>query len=172
MAIYPSLQETELLKLQVFALQQKKISNETEIKSLRDELSRLRAATTNVGSSTNVTNPTMPNKLRRVPFVFEITDSNKSEITKDTPQYYYIEDDDSRGLRSPGRSGYIKCDGLGDITYRIYDKIDDTWSFPATLKAGESDEFRLADNIRINTIEIIPNSDETMFRLRFSSGDD
>lgn len=166
-------QELELLRLQVYALQQKRISNEKEIKELHDEINRLYKSAPEPGleGRDRSSRPDVAfNKLRRVPYVFEVTNDNKSTIEKDVSYYYYIEDDESRGLGSPGRSGYIKCDGHGDISYRLYDKVEDTWSFPASLKAGESDEFKYTDNVRINTVEIIPNSDETMFRLRFSSG--
>uniref|UniRef100_A0A6M3L874 Uncharacterized protein n=1 Tax=viral metagenome TaxID=1070528 RepID=A0A6M3L874_9ZZZZ len=162
-------QENELLKLQVYALQQKRITNETEIKELHTEINKLCSNTSSMQIQES-NNRDQNNKLRRVPYVFEITESNKNIIEKNVSQYYYIEDDEGRGLGSPGKSGYIKCDGHGDITYRLYDKVEDTWSFPATLKAGESDEFKFTDNVRINTVEITPNSDETMFRLRFSSG--
>jgi len=107
---------------------------------------------------------------RHVPYIFEVTPDNKASIVKDTSYYYYIEDDESRGLGSPGRTGYIKCDGPGDITYRLYNKQQDTWSYPAIIRAGEGDVFEYGDNIRVNTVELIPNSDGTMYRLRFSPG--
>lgn len=112
----------------------------------------------------------LESKYRHVPYVFEITAANRATIIKDSVYFYYIEDDESRGLGSPGRSGYIKNDGPGDITYRLYDKIQDTWSYPAVIRAGESDKFDYTDNIRVNTVEIIPDSSGTIYRMRFSSG--
>jgi len=112
----------------------------------------------------------LESKLRHVPYVFEITAADKSTIIKDSTYYYYIEDDEIRGLGSPGRSGYIKNDGAGDITYRLYNKQQDTWSYPTILRAGEADVFEYGDNIRVNTVEIIPNSNQTIFRLKFSAG--
>ncbi len=107
---------------------------------------------------------------RHVPYVFEITPATRTSIIKDTVYYHYIEDDESRGLGSPGRTGYIKNDGAGDITYRLFNKQQDTWSYPAVLRAGEADVFEYGDNIRVNTVEIIPDSNGTMYRLRFSPG--
>jgi multidrug efflux pump subunit AcrA (membrane-fusion protein) len=112
----------------------------------------------------------MESRLRHVPYVFEITAANRATIIKDSVYYYYVENDESRGLGSPGRSGYIKNDGPGDITYRLYDKVQDTWSYPAVIRAGEADKFEYTDNIRVNTVEIIPDSNGTMFRLRFTAG--
>lgn len=108
--------------------------------------------------------------FRHVPYIFEVTPATKADILKDGIYFHYIEDDESRGLGSPGRSGYIKNDGPGDITYRLYNKQQDTWSYPAIIRAGEADVYEYGDNIRVNTVEIIPNSAGTMYRLRFSAG--
>ncbi len=107
---------------------------------------------------------------RHVPYIFEVTPATRTSIVKDTVYYHYIEDDESRGLGSPGRTGYIKNDGAGDITYRLFDKQQDTWSYPAIIRAGEAEVFDYGDNIRVNTVEIIPDSNRTMYRLRFSPG--
>lgn len=156
-----------------------------EQESIRNELRNAKTNTKNVTEAAAPTQtPASENRFivlspdmvehnstyRHVPYVFEITQDTKASIVKDTPYYYYIEDDEHRGLGSPGRTGYIKCDGAGDITYRLYNKQQDTWSYPAVIRSGEADVFEYGDNIRVNTIEIIPNSDGTMYRIRFSPG--
>ncbi len=163
-------QEMDVLKLQVFALQQKNQSAKEEIKALHEQLARQQTR----GNETSQEIKEHRNgqtEQRHVPYVFEVTTDNKSDIVKGSSYFYYIEDDESRGLGSPGRSGYIKNDGPGDITYRMYDKIQDTWSYPAVIKAGESDKFEYSDNIRVNALEVVPNSSGTMYRLRFTAGE-
>lgn len=164
-------QEMEVLRLQVFALQQKNQSAKEEIKTLRQQIANGNNSNNNNNArQESARYEQQESRLRHVPYVFEVTTDNKSDIVKDSSYFYYIEDDESRGLGSPGKSGYIKNDGPGDITYRMYDKIQDTWSYPAVIKAGESDKFEYTDNIRVNAIEVIPNSNGTMYRLRFTAG--
>jgi len=109
-------------------------------------------------------------EYQNLPFVFEVDSDNEDEIEADEPFYLYIQDDDSRGLRVPGRGGYIKNDGPGDISYRLSNGSKDNWSHPATIKSGEIDTFDYTDNIQIVIVEITADTDKTWFRVRFTPG--
>lgn len=105
-----------------------------------------------------------------LPFVFEINAENEEDILADEPYYLYVQEDDSRGLRVPGRNGYIKNDGPGNIEYRLNNGEKDSWSHPATIMSGEVDTFDISDNIKIVTVEITADTDKTRFRTRFTPG--
>lgn len=108
--------------------------------------------------------------FQNLPFVFEVDSDNENNIEADSPFYLYIQDDDSRGLRVPGRGGYIKNDGPGDISYRLSNGSKNNWSHPATIKNGEIDTFDYTDNIQIVIVEITADTDKTWFRVRFTPG--
>lgn len=108
--------------------------------------------------------------FQNLPFVFEIDSDNEDEIEANEPFFLYIQDDDSRGLRVPGRGGYIKNDGPGDISYRLSSGSKNNWSHPATIKSGEMDTFDFNDNIQIVVVEITADTDKTWFRVRFTPG--
>jgi len=105
-----------------------------------------------------------------LPFVFEVNADNEEDILANEPFYLYVQDDDSRGLRVPGRNGYIKNDGPGNIEYRLNNGEKDSWSYPATIMSGEVDTFDIKDNIKIVIVEITTDTDKTRFRTRFTPG--
>ena len=109
-------------------------------------------------------------RYQNLPFVFEVDSDNEDEIEANEPFYLYIQDDDSRGLRVPGRGGYIKNDGPGDISYRLSNGSKENWSHPATIKSGEIDTFDYNDNIQIVIVEITADTNKTWFRMRFTPG--
>lgn len=109
-------------------------------------------------------------RYQNLPFVFEVDSENEDEIEANTPVYLYVQDDDSRGLRVPGRGGYIKNDGPGDISYRLSNGSKNNWCHPATIKSGEIDTFDYTDNIQIAIVEITADTDKTWFRVRFTPG--
>ena len=108
--------------------------------------------------------------FQNLPFVFEVDKDNEDEIEEGEPLFLYIQDDDNRGLRVPGRGGYIKNDGPGDISYRLNNGSKNNWSHPATIKSGEIDTFDFNDNIQIVIVEITADTDKTWFRVRFTPG--
>lgn len=137
------------------------------IKELKAEVERL----TKVGRV--VPKPSTGSKRIKywnLPYVFEITSKNEDLIEADEPFFLYIRDDESRGLRVPGRAGYIKNDGPGTISYRLNNGSELGWSYPATLKKGEIDTFDYNDNIQIVIVEITADTDKTRFRTRFTPG--
>jgi len=105
-----------------------------------------------------------------LPFVFEVNADNEEDILTNEPYYLYVQEDDSRGLRVPGRNGYIKNDGPGNIEYRLNNGEKDSWSHPATLMSGEVDTFDVSDNIKIVVVEITADTDKTRFRAKFTPG--
>lgn len=109
-------------------------------------------------------------ELWNLPYVFEVDSNNEDEIEAGSPFYLDIQDDDSRGLRVPGRGGYIKNDGPGNISYRLSNGSRDKWSHPATIKSGEMDSFDYTDNVQIVVVEITADTDKTWFRVRFTPG--
>lgn len=105
-----------------------------------------------------------------LPYVFEVNIDNEEDILAGEPFYLYVQEDDSRGLRVPGRNGYIKNDGPGNIEYRLNNGEKDSWSHPATIMSGEVDTFDISDNIQIVIVEITADTDKTRFRTRFTPG--
>ena len=105
-----------------------------------------------------------------LPYVFEVNADNEEDILADEPFYLYVQEDDSRGLRVPGRNGYIKNDGPGNIVYRLNNGVKNSWSYPATIMSGEMDTFDIKDNIKIVIVEITADTDKTRFRTRFTPG--
>ena len=108
--------------------------------------------------------------FQNLPFVFEVDSDNEDKIEADNPFYLYIQDYDSRGLRVPGRGGYIKNDGPGNISYRLSNGSRDKWSHPAVIKNGEMDTFDFTDNVQIVIVEITADTNKTWFRVRFTPG--
>jgi len=105
-----------------------------------------------------------------LPYVFEVDSDNEDEIEAGSPYHLYVQDDDNRGLRVPGRGGYIKNDGPGNISYRLSNGSRDKWSHPATIKSGEMDTFDYTDNVQVVIVEITADTDKTWFRVRFTPG--
>lgn len=105
-----------------------------------------------------------------LPYVFEITSKNENKVQADNPVFLYIRDDEHKGLRVPGRNGYIKNDGPGNLSYRLNNGSENVWSHPATLKRGEIDTFDYNDNIQIVIVEITADTNKTRFRTRFTPG--
>jgi len=105
-----------------------------------------------------------------LPYVYEVNADNEEDILAEEPFYLYVQEDDSRGLRVPGRNGYIKNDGPGNIAYRLNNGEKDSWSHPATIMSGEMDTFDIKDNIKIVIVEITADTDKTRFRTRFTPG--
>ena len=109
-------------------------------------------------------------QIWNLPYVFEVDSDNEDDIEAGSPIFLYVQDDDSRGLRVPGRGGYIKNDGPGNISYRLSNGSRDKWSHPAVIKNGEMDTFDFTDNVQIVIVEITADTNKTWFRVRFTPG--
>lgn len=139
------------------------------IKELKAKIAKLES-TDKVTPGTIAKKGTEMKGYWNLPYVFEITSDNEDDVEADEPTYLYIRDDEHRGLRVPGRNGYIKNDGPGNISYRLNNGLEKGWSHPATIKRGEIDTFDYNDNIQIVIVEITADTNKTRFRTRFTPG--
>lgn len=147
----------------------------TQVRSLQSQVEQLQSRLTKAEAAPALTLHTDSPPAKRephshVPYVYEVTESNKDSVTADSEIYCYVQDDEHRGLGTPGRAGVIKNDGPGNITYRLYDKTKDRWSFPSVLRPGEAHQYDFNDNVHVSIVEIVPDSDKTMFRVQFTAG--
>jgi len=147
----------------------------TQVRSLQSQVEQLQArllkAEAAPALSLHTDNPPAKREPHsHVPYVYEVTESNKNSVVAGSEIYCYVQDDEHRGLGTPGRAGVIKNDGPGNITYRLYDKTKDKWSFPSILRPGEAHQYDYNDNVHVSVVEIIPDSDKTMFRVQFTAG--
>ena len=128
---------------------------------IQNEMQKPLTAVVGTGKETDIWN---------LPYVFEVDADNEEDIEANNPIFLYVQDDDSKGLRVPGRGGYIKNDGPGNISYRLSNGSRDKWSHPATIKNGELDTFDFTDNVQVVIVEITADTDKTWFRVRFTPG--
>jgi len=91
--------------------------------------------------------------IRHVPYFVRRTLNANSPI-----QTEEIYEDNSKGLRTYGRAGYIYCDGPGSIEVNIYDGKE--WSGWMLLNSGEGINIFYEDNIWIHRIRIKPGRNE------------
>ena len=150
---------------QSFAAYQHKL-----IMELKEEIANLTKQLDNHSSKSQSIGTRASTEYWDLPYVFEITRDNEDEVEADMPISLYVRDDKNKGLRVPGRSGYIKNDGPGKLSYRLNSGSYKGWSHPATLKKGEVDTFDYNDNIHIAIVEITADTDKTRFRVRFAPG--
>ena len=92
-------------------------------------------------------NPPGEFPVRHLPFVSEET------LSANSSKELLIRTDNEQGLGVSGKTGYIRNDGPGALTFTIDDGISGS-SLPQTLNNGEYINFRREDNVYFDRVII------------------
>jgi len=98
--------------------------------------------------------------IRHLPYVAEGTLGANETVE------LLIRTDNEQGLGVPGRTGYIRNDGAGSLTFKIYDGISGS-SLPQTLNNGEYINFLREDNIYFDRV-ILSSTAGCSYRAAFT----